>query len=214
MPVVVDPQVGGEPEREWRKGEAARQREEVVEDGNTGCEEEGHDRHTERARQPDEPVYKRVGLEVLGVAQDADEDVLGRHVDEDARADEQAHQTDTIRHLLHHLARAAKRRGSNPLAAVAVHDEAERQVRRRDDAHADVHGLVVVARLAHLGDDGEKGRGSGAGAEDGGGGRDALDEGRVADDVVAQVEVAFLGRRGRAIDLCDANAVEEKYVSF
>ena len=113
------------------------------------------------------------------------------HVQRAAHA--QAQQANAVPDLLHHRAGAAQRGGRNPLAAVPVHDQAERKVRGGDEAHAHGHGFGVLLRPPHLGHDGEEGGGARAGAEDCACGGDARGEGRVADDVVAEVVGPGLG---------------------
>lgn len=128
MLVVVHPQVPRQPQREGGKCQAAREGEEVVEDGDTGPEEEADGRDGESASQPDTPVDERVALEVDRVPQDADEEVLGGDVDVEARADEQTGQADAVGDFLDQGARAPQGWRGYPLAAPSVHDQAEGQV--------------------------------------------------------------------------------------
>jgi len=130
-------------------------------------------------------------------------------VDVQARADEQSGDTDAVRHLLDHVAGRAQRWRRHPLAAVAVDNDAEGEVASRHDAHAQVHGFVVVPRPPHLGDDGQESRGAGARAEDGRHRSDGSHEGRIADDVVAEVVITRLGRRCRAIECGHADDDDE-----
>ena len=94
------------------------------------------------------------------------------------------------------------------MTAPSVDDEGKSQVGGSDDGHTDVDSFVVVARLTHLRDDGEKGRCASAGAENGRNAGDASDKGRVADDVVSQFKVSRLRSGGRTITSSDTDTVD------
>jgi len=81
LAVVVYPEPGGQYDGQGREADRARERKEVVEDGDGAGEHEGQGREPEGDAEPGAPVHRRVGLQVLGVAQEAHEDVLRRDVD-------------------------------------------------------------------------------------------------------------------------------------
>lgn len=81
-------------------------------------------------------MHDRVLLQVLRVAEDAHEEVLGGDVDVQASANEQADEADTISNLLDGVTSTTERRRGNPFAAVAVDDQTEGEVGGGDDAHA------------------------------------------------------------------------------
>lgn len=126
-------------------------------------------------------------------------------MDVQAGTDQKTNQTNAVSNLLDGITGGPKGRRGNPLPAVTVDNQRESQIRRCDDGHAEVNSLVVVARLAHLGDDGQESTGTGSGAEDRCDGRDTRDEGWITDDMVAELEAAGLRSRSRAISLSDTD---------
>lgn len=115
------------------------------------------------------------------------------------RGDDQGGQGKPVRDLLHQGARGPKSRRGDIGTTVVVDDDSDGDV---DDGHqrlADDEGSCVVARLAHLGHDGEEGRCAGVSEDQrrqgGGGGGEAW----VLDELVIGDEDALLRSSGWAV---------------
>ncbi|KAG9526905.1 amino acid transporter, partial [Aureobasidium melanogenum] len=150
LPVIIDPEPSGESNGKRGKANAAGKRQQVLEDGNCFREDERDYCETESARQPGDPVDYGVGLQVLRVAKDTDEDVFCGNVKVETSADDQTGQSDTVADHLDGLTRTL---ASYPLAAPAVNDKTEAEVGSSDDAHTDEKSLAVVSWVLHLRDD-------------------------------------------------------------
>ncbi len=61
----------------------------------------------------------------------------------------------------------SERRTSDPLSTPPVDDQTETEIGGIDKSHAAVERLVEVARVLHLCNDGDEGRGTGGRDEDG-----------------------------------------------
>ena len=213
--VVVDPQPAGERDGDGGEADAACEGQEVVEDWDGFGEDEllgvsgwtwprvkgwwkgcayRDTSQTERQPQPRSPVHKRVLLQVMRIAQKAHEAVLSRDVEVQASRDHETNETDAVRDHLDRLPRGAEGRRSDPAAAPSVDHQGERQVSGVHNPHADEQTLAVVAWVPHLAYHGQEGAGAGRGDEDGAAGYHAGGEGRVCYGVVAELEVACLGR--------------------
>lgn len=115
------------------------------------------------------------------------------------RGDDQGGQGKPVRDLLHHRARRSKSRRGDIGTTVVVDDNADGDIDSRHQRLADDEGSGVVARLAHLGNDGEEGRCAGVSEDQrrqgGGGGGEAW----VLDELVIGDEDALLGSSGWAV---------------
>ena len=139
-------------------------------------------------------MNERILLQVMRVAKKPHEAVLGRNVQVQASRDHESNKTHAVRDHLDRLPGGAERRRSNPAAAPSVDHQGERQVSGVHNPHADEQTLAVVAGVPHLAYHGQEGAGAGRGDEDGAAGYHAGGEGRVCYGVVAELEVACLGR--------------------
>lgn len=79
-----------------------------------------------------------------GVAEDANENVLGGDVQVKAARYHKPNQTDAICDFLDQGAGGSERGVSDPFSAVGIYDECEGKVGGLYDGHAEVDGLVVV----------------------------------------------------------------------
>ena len=127
----------------------------------------------------------------------------------DADADHQAGQGDAVGNFLEELAGASKRGRGQPLPAPAVDHQREGQVHGADEDAGRDGGLAVVARLLHLGNNGEIHGGTAAADEDVGARRDARHERRVRYRGPAEVEGACWRRRGGSALLCHGDGEDE-----
>ena len=89
-----------------RETNRAGQSDEVIEDWDRLGENKRQRGEPECARQPCTPVDERVGLEMPRVAEDAHKDVLGRDVEVEGCAHDEADQPDSVRHHLYCLSGA------------------------------------------------------------------------------------------------------------
>lgn len=151
-------------------------------------------------------------LQMRRVSEKANEHVLGGDMDVETGAHEQADETNSVRDLLDGASGAAQRWRGNPFTTPAVNNQTEGEVRGADDAHAEVHSLVVVSRLLHLRDDRKESRGSGSRAEDSRGRSDAGNKGWVANHVVSKLVVTRLGGSSRSVEGCDSDTVKTESV--
>lgn len=106
-------------------------------------------------------------------------------MDENGRGDDQSRQSEAVADFLHDRARRTQGRRRDIRAAVAVDDTADSNVDGRHQRLADRDGPSVMARLTHLGHDGEEPGGAGEGEDERGHSRDGIRKFRVLDsDVV------------------------------
>lgn len=80
-PVVVEPHAAHRLEGEEGAEDGADERDEAVEDRDRARDEVRDDGDASGAAEPGDPVLGRVGREMLGAAEEADEDVLGGQLD-------------------------------------------------------------------------------------------------------------------------------------
>ena len=113
--MIKQPQPSRQDDRQRRKADSARQSEQVIENWDRFREDEGDGREAEGAAEPGGPVREGIGLQVWGVAQDADEDVFGGDVQVEAGADDQADEADAVGYFLH-CAAGALLQGQSKLA--------------------------------------------------------------------------------------------------
>lgn len=166
MPMTIDPQPARQANRQRRIAETAHQGQHIREDGDSAGQDERDGRQANGTAQPSPPMHEGVSLEMFRVPQDAHKEILCADVHIQRAADDEAGEGDAVRDALDGLACGAERGTGDPLPAPGVDDQAEGEVGGCDEGHAEINGFGVVARPAHLGDDGEEGGGCGAGAED------------------------------------------------
>jgi hypothetical protein len=111
---------------------------------------------------------------VLRLPKNADEDVLGRYVKVETSGDGKSNEADSIRRFLQRWASGTERWVGDPLSAAGVskgsarevmglnlpapfvYNEGKGEVRRLDNTHAHIDGLVVVLGVRHLRNDRQK----------------------------------------------------------
>jgi hypothetical protein len=190
----IDPQPSRKAQSQRRERDTARQREQVVEDRNTGRDQEADDGHGRHAAEPSSPVDKCVGLKVSRLTQNADKDILCADVDIECTTDAKTDEADAVRNLLDRWSRAAERGRRDPLATVLVDYKTEREICGCNKAHAYIDGLRVFLGVLHLGHHRQESRCTSSGAEDRGSCSDTSCKCRASNDVVPEVVVASLGR--------------------
>lgn len=120
-------------------------------------------------------------------------------MNEQHAASHETRKGDAVADLLHrHTGRTKGGRG-NERAAVVVHNDADNEV---DEGHHDLgdnEGLGVVARVAHLRGDREKGGGSGKREDNGRDGRHGLRESRLSKQLPVGLVHTRLWCSGRSI---------------
>lgn len=79
--MVIDPKPSRQAQCQWSESDTARQREEVVEDRYSGCNQEADDAHARHASEPCAPMHSGIGLKMLRLSQDSHEHVLRTDVD-------------------------------------------------------------------------------------------------------------------------------------
>lgn len=121
------------------------------------------------------------------------------YVNENGRGHDQSRQSEAVADFLHNRAGRTQGRRRDVRAAVAVDDTADGNVDGRHHRLADRDGSSVMARLAHLGHDGEEPGGAGEGEDERGHSRDGIRKLRVLDSYVVGGPGTRLRRISRAI---------------
>jgi hypothetical protein len=136
---------------------------------------------------------------VLGVAEQADEDVLRGQVGVEDHGDTETGERKTVGDLLHERTSGAESGRCDVGSAVVVDDDTDDEVCADGDTTAEGERPDVLLGVPHLRGDGEVGGHTSEGEDERGDGRHGLREGRVADELPVGGEVASLRSSGRAI---------------
>lgn len=136
---------------------------------------------------------------MLGVAEGADEDVLGGQVDVQDHGDHQAGKGEAVGNLLHEDTGGSEGRRCDEGTAEVVDDDADDEVGSNSNATAKSERVGVVLGVPHLGSDREVCRYTSEGEDDRADGRHGFSEGRASNEHPVGSEVSGLGSSSGAL---------------